>query len=71
MNPIHSALIYCYIDQYKILPLCRNVIQLDLPNNITIYNRGNISRLTVDPMDHNRAARQPPPLQEKTSSAHT
>ena len=71
VNPTGRKLVHRYIGPYEILRIRGNAIELDLPNNMTIYDTVNVSRLKVDRTDDSRIAWRPPPPSVQTSRAGT
>jgi len=61
VNPTRPKLVHCYIGRNAILPIYGNDVELDLPNDKTIYDTVNIRRLKVDRADNSRIAWWPPP----------
>ena len=56
---------------YEILQIHGNAVELDLPNDLTIYDTVNVSRLKVDRTDDSSIAWGPPPPPVRTSRAGT
>jgi hypothetical protein len=50
-DPMRRKLVHQYIGPYEILRIRGNAVEVDLPNDMTIHNRVNVSRLKVDRMD--------------------
>jgi hypothetical protein len=66
VNPIRCKLVNHDIGPYKILRICRNAVKLDLPNDMTIYDTVNVSRLKVDCTDDSRVIGWPLPPPVRT-----
>jgi len=64
-------LVHRYIGLYKILQIRGNTVQPDLPNDMTIYDTVNVSRLKVDRTDDSWVTWRPPPLPVWTSPVGT
>jgi len=63
MNLTQCKLEHGYIWPYWILQIHRNAIQLDIPNDMKVYDAGNISRSIAECTDDVMVAwQQPPPL---------
>jgi hypothetical protein len=71
VNPTRCKLVHRYIGSYKMLRIRGNAIELDLPNDMTIHNTVNVSRLKVDCTDDSRIAWWPQPLPVRTSRTGT
>jgi hypothetical protein len=71
VNPTRRKLVHGFIGPYEILPIRGNAVELDLPNDMTIYNTVNVSRLEVHPIADSRNAWQAPPPPVRTCPAGT
>jgi hypothetical protein len=71
VNPTRHMLVHRYIGPYEILRICRKAVELDLPNDMTIHDTVNVSRLIVDRTDDSRIAWRLPPPPVWTSRAGT
>jgi hypothetical protein len=71
VNPTRHKLVHRYIGPYEILRICRMAVELDLPNDMTIHDTVNVSRLIVDRTDDSRIAWRLPPAPVWTSRAGT
>jgi hypothetical protein len=71
VNPTRRKLVHCYIGPYEILRIRGNAAELDLPNDLTIHDTVNVSRLKVDCTDDSRIAWRLPPAPVRTSRAGT
>ena len=68
---MRRELVHRYIGPYEILQIRGNALELDLPNEMTIHETVNVSRLKVDRTDDSRIAWRAPPLPGLTSPAGT
>jgi hypothetical protein len=71
VNPTRCKLVHRYIGPYEILCIGGKDVELDLPNDMTIHDSVNVSRLKVDHTDDSRIAWRPPPPPVRTSCAGT
>ena len=71
VNPTRGNLVHRYIGPCEIVQIGGNGIELDLPQNMTIYDTVNVSRLKVDRTDDSRVAWWLPPPPVRTSHAGT
>jgi len=71
VNPTRRKLVHRDIGPYEILQIGGNAVEQDLPNNKTIHDTVNVSRLKVDRTDDSRNAWGPPPPPVWTSRAGT
>jgi len=54
VNPTRRKPLHHYIGRYEILRICENAVELDITNDMTIYDTVNVSRLKVDLTDDSR-----------------
>jgi hypothetical protein len=71
VNPTQCKLVHRYISQLVIVRIRGNTIKLDLPNDMTIHDTVNVSRLNVDPTDYSRVTWRPPAPPVRTSRVGT
>ena len=71
VNPTQHKLVHPYIGPYEILRIRGNAVEVDLPNDMTIHDTGNVSRLKVDRTDDSMIAWRRPPPPVWTSHADT
>jgi len=71
VNPMRHELVHRGIGPYEILRIRGNAIEQDLPNDMTIHDTVNISRLNVDLIDDSMIAWRPPPPPVRTSRGGT
>jgi hypothetical protein len=48
VNPTENKLVKRVIGPHKILQICRNTVELDLPTDMTIYDTHNVRSLKAD-----------------------
>jgi len=71
VNPTGHKPVHRDVGPYEILQMSGNAVKLDLPNDMTMYDTANVSRLKVDRTDISRIAWWQPPPQVQTGRAGT
>jgi hypothetical protein len=71
VNTTGHTLVHHYIGPYRIPQTRGNAVEQDLPNDMTIHDTVNVSRLKVDRTDDSRMAWWPPHPPVRTSRAGT
>jgi len=71
VDPIRRELVHLVIGPHDIFQIRRNAVELDLPNDLTIYDTVNVRRVEVDRTDNSRTAWWAPPPPVWTSHAGT
>jgi len=61
-NLTWRKLVHRHIGPYEILRIYSNAVELDLRNNMTIYDTVNVSRVNIHRMDDTTVVWRPPPL---------
>jgi hypothetical protein len=70
-DPMRRKLVHHYLGSYEILRIRGNAVDVDLPNDMTIHNTVNVSRLKVDCTDDSSVGWRPPPPPIRTCLAGT